>query len=614
MKRGAENGRWEQRNAERQRRSEKRRQAGAVAPEPDVEPAAPAPAPLTRLQQPVFGRRSPARLLYTPEPEPELEPEPETAIERDEPEVGRRRRDRRRHAVRPQDVRVIIGALDAWRKELEQQWDMGNITTREDAHATFLERMDGVLRDFDLSQQRLAGVRIRRVRDQAERAMTEVVTTHCTDNAQAATAGYAVISLVEDALAQLTDELTTCAQWRDARFEFKAELKKANAASKTQVARVVRTEIEESKQGELDDLLRRVDAERRVLGQEGAISADQMAAQLQARERELLDRIKAAQQEEAASIAAAKVADEEISRGFQRRMMESLAGEETLMQTRAAQTEATNAMRDLQSTIFSLKSKVAQLRNLNARQEDKIARLEAERRRGFAPPEQEDGKGGANTKAIIKQRRQIAIDSEKGRTYAVEGSTDWAARIEQLQRQFNIPGDRAASLLRKYRGHAGLCISELDGVGGSIVAGPDQDVVDPNGTKELFNALDEDGSGTLNSLELSQLCQRLGIAMGQDDIAAAMDDMDQDGNGEIEYTEFEMWYNENSNGTGRNDFRRALEDRAAAISRSNRGLHSKRTLVTGAKRIGRAATIAERAAADARATNALRARAGSGVA
>ena len=147
------------------------------------------------------------------------------------------------------------------------------------------------------------------------------------------------------------------------------------------------------------------------------------------------------------------------------------------------------------------------------------------------------------------------------------------------------------------------------------VTAPDFHDVDPNGTKELFNALDEDGSGTLDSLELGQLCQRLGIAMGQDDLAAAMEDMDQDGNGEVEYAEFEMWYNENITGTrsGRDDFRRALEDRATAISRSNRGLHTKRTLITGAKRAGRAATIAERAAADARATNALRVRAGSGV-
>ena len=145
-----------------------------------------------------------------------------------------------------------------------------------------------------------------------------------------------------------------------------------------------------------------------------------------------------------------------------------------------------------------------------------------------------------------------------------------------------------------------------------MLGDPDQDGIDPNGTKELFNALDEDGSGALDSLELGQLCQRLGIAMGQDDIAAAMEDMDQDGNGEVEYAEFELWYNERiSSGDRMNDFHRALEDRKHAISRSNRGLQSKRFVSVDEKRAGRAETIAEKAAADARATNALRVRAGS---
>lgn len=39
----------------------------------------------------------------------------------------------------------------------------------------------------------------------------------------------------------------------------------------------------------------------------------------------------------------------------------------------------------------------------------------------------------------------------------------------------------------------------------------------------------------------------------------------------------------------------ALEERKHSIGRSNRGLQAKRTLITGAKRLGRVATIAERA-------------------
>jgi hypothetical protein len=503
MKRGAERGRGVALAAERRRRAEKRQQAIDAEPEPEPEPE-PEQEPLTRLQPPVlqspaFGRRSPARSLFTPEPapEPELEPGGQAA----EIPIGQRRRDRRRQAVQPQDLAAINSALNDWRGELERQWDLGNISTREDAQASFLAHMEDAVRSFDLSQQRLAGLRIRRVRDQAERAMAEVVAARCADSTEATGASYAVMALVEDALAQLTDELTACAHWREARVEFLADLRKENHTTKARLARVTRVEVEESKAAELAEMTRRVEAERRVLSQEGNLSVEQMSAQLQKREQELLQRIKAAKQEEAAANAAAEAADNEIRAGFQRRMVQGLAGEAELAQSRAAQMEAAQGMRDVQTAIHDLKTKVAQLRNSNTRQQDKLARLEAERRRGFVPSgdgssEKGSRKGGENnSKAIVKQRRELAINMEKGRRYAVEGSTDWEARAEHLTRRFNVPTDRAFELLRKYLGHAGLAASELEGVGGSVI---DQDpTIDPNGTRELFNALDEDGSGKL---------------------------------------------------------------------------------------------------------------------
>jgi|EP01046_Picozoa_sp_COSAG06_P021206 hypothetical protein len=121
--------------------------------------------------------------------------------------------------------------------------------------------------------------------------------------------------------------------------------------------------------------------------------------------------------------------------------------------------------------------------------------------------------------------------------------------------------------------------------------------------------------GALDASEVGRLCQRLGIAMGQADVAAAMDDMDRDGNGEVEFEEFSLWYSDKMaiGEGGLDSFARALEARRHAIGRANRGLHAKRTLITGARHVGRAATIAERAAADARATNAMRARGASAV-
>ena len=221
--------------------------------------------------------------------------------------------------------------------------------------------------------------------------------------------------------------------------------------------------------------------------------------------------------------------------------------------------------------------------------------------------------GGDNRKAVVRQRRDMAIQMEKGRQYCVEGSTDWDARIAHLIRRFNVPRSRADELMRKYLGHAGLAASELEGVGGAVVDADPND--DPDGMIELFNVHDEDGSGLLDAGEVANLCNRLGIAMGQDDIAAAMDEMDHDGNGEVECAEFGMWYQEAIVGGGsKSSFARALKARQNAISNSNRGVKQKRSSVAGAKRMGRQATIAERAAQEAVSTNAMRARGASSAA
>ena len=234
------------------------------------------------------------------------------------------------------------------------------------------------------------------------------------------------------------------------------------------MARIVRIEIEDSKVSEISDLTKRMDEEKRALSQDGAMTTDQMRAHLKEREHALLQRIEAAKQEEAAAIAAAELADEEIKLGFQRRMMEGLTGEQGLAQSRAAQMEAATGMRELNLTIHELKAEVASLRNANARQSDKLLRMEAERKRGFVPEESSKNEG-ANAKAVVRQRREMAIQMEKGRRYCVEGSTDWVTRIEHLIRRFNVPESRADQLMQKYLGHAGLAASELEGVGGAVV-------------------------------------------------------------------------------------------------------------------------------------------------
>ena len=63
-----------------------------------------------------------------------------------------------------------------------------------------------------------------------------------------------------------------------------------------------------------------------------------------------------------------------------------------------------------------------------------------------------------------------------------------------------------------------------------------------HGLRELFTAVDADGSGGLDSEELVDLCGRLGIEMSTDEVVAALKEMDTDGDGTVDFREFSAWY------------------------------------------------------------------------
>ena len=62
------------------------------------------------------------------------------------------------------------------------------------------------------------------------------------------------------------------------------------------------------------------------------------------------------------------------------------------------------------------------------------------------------------------------------------------------------------------------------------------------GLRELFAMVDADGSGGLDGEELGDLCSRLGIAMSADEVALALKEMDTDGDGTVDFREFNEWY------------------------------------------------------------------------
>ena len=63
--------------------------------------------------------------------------------------------------------------------------------------------------------------------------------------------------------------------------------------------------------------------------------------------------------------------------------------------------------------------------------------------------------------------------------------------------------------------------------------------------RAMFDEVDEDKSGYLDGNEVAGLCKSLGKKMGDTDIANAMLAMDRDGNNQVSFEEFEVWWNIN---------------------------------------------------------------------
>lgn len=62
--------------------------------------------------------------------------------------------------------------------------------------------------------------------------------------------------------------------------------------------------------------------------------------------------------------------------------------------------------------------------------------------------------------------------------------------------------------------------------------------------KEVFALVDADSSGTIDSSELGQMLRMLDIDASDSDVSALFKYLDGDGNGEINFEEFEPWYSQ----------------------------------------------------------------------
>eukprot|EP01052_Picozoa_sp_SAG31_P023858 SAG31_NODE_1992_length_6709_cov_3.654870_8_plen_251_part_00 len=82
----------------------------------------------------------------------------------------------------------------------------------------------------------------------------------------------------------------------------------------------------------------------------------------------------------------------------------------------------------------------------------------------------------------------------------------------------------------------------------------------------FFADIDSDGSGTLDRTEIERLASRLGVTLRKKELDAAMEAMDDDGSGEVDFEEFLDWWREQQ-GEGGDTQGKVSRLAAAALAR-----------------------------------------------
>lgn len=89
--------------------------------------------------------------------------------------------------------------------------------------------------------------------------------------------------------------------------------------------------------------------------------------------------------------------------------------------------------------------------------------------------------------------------------------------------------------------------------------------------KDMFDILDDDGSGTLERAEIERLIARLGMPTSASTMDTAMAELDEDGSGEVEFSEFKAWWDKSQFGNDANRHRE-LQDLFDAVDTDRSGL------------------------------------------
>jgi hypothetical protein len=108
-----------------------------------------------------------------------------------------------------------------------------------------------------------------------------------------------------------------------------------------------------------------------------------------------------------------------------------------------------------------------------------------------------------------------------------------------------MPGEAEADALQR-QSHEGFLSKQSPKAGGGwqrrwfVLDGPAATLsyFKEKDARTLFDELDADGSGFLDSGEVEELCKQMGRKLGKKELAKAMAEIDADGNDEVSFSEF----------------------------------------------------------------------------
>ena len=156
-----------------------------------------------------------------------------------------------------------------------------------------------------------------------------------------------------------------------------------------------------------------------------------------------------------------------------------------------------------------------------------------------------DGSGFLNQDEVrelaMKLGVQLSDEQAAAAMSEMDPSGDGKADLHEFSGWWRrqAAGDGGGVLGGAVVANAGKALGDLKAFGTSLFSKLE---TDPAAVERLFAELDADGSGFLNQDEVRELAVKLGASLSEDELAAAMSEMDPSGDGKADLHEFIGWW------------------------------------------------------------------------